>query len=182
MVEGRIAGMTLRHAVLGLLADRPGSGYDLLKRFESAMGLVWTATQSQLYGELGKLEKASLIEVGEEGPRGRKEYAITPAGREVLREWLLEERPVAPRRNEMLLRVYFLGEVSAREARGFLAASGESARGLGEELQRVEEGVEWDASDASVFGRLALEWGKRYAAMEREWAEWAAGVIRERRG
>ncbi|WP_020660603.1 PadR family transcriptional regulator [Amycolatopsis benzoatilytica] len=174
--------MTLRHAVLGLLAESPGSGYDLLKRFESAMGLVWTATQSQLYGELGKLEKSSLIEVAAEGPRGRKEYAITPSGREVLRSWLLEERPVAPRRNEMLLRVYFLGEVSPEQARGFLTANAESARGLGEELARVEQAVDWDDSDASVFGRLALEWGKRYAAMEREWAEWAAEVVRSERG
>ena len=42
-------------AALGLLAQEPGSGYDLLKHFEKSMANVWPATQSQLYGELNKL-------------------------------------------------------------------------------------------------------------------------------
>jgi PadR family transcriptional regulator AphA len=54
-VECQDEGMSLRHAILGLLEEHPMSGYDLLKRFEQAMSNVWAATQSQLYGELGKL-------------------------------------------------------------------------------------------------------------------------------
>ena len=72
--------MSLRIAALGLLAQRPGSGYDLLKRFEKSMANVWPATQSQLYGELNKLADGGLIEVSDIGPRGRKEYRITDAG------------------------------------------------------------------------------------------------------
>ena len=45
------------------------------------MANVWPATQSQLYGELNKLADAGLIEVSDIGPRGRKEYRITEAGR-----------------------------------------------------------------------------------------------------
>ena len=48
-------------AALGLLAQQPGSGYDLLKTFEKSMANVWPATQSQLYGELNKLADAGLI-------------------------------------------------------------------------------------------------------------------------
>ena len=55
--------MSLRIAALGLLAQQPGSGYDLLKHFEKSMANVWPATQSQLYGELNKLADAGLIEV-----------------------------------------------------------------------------------------------------------------------
>ncbi len=44
--------MSLRHAVLGLIVEVPGrSGYDLLKIFEISLGNVWSATQSQVYGE-----------------------------------------------------------------------------------------------------------------------------------
>src|SRR3954462_7840845 len=99
--------MSLRHAVLGMLDEAPASGYDLLKRFEQAMSNVWAATQSQLYGELGKLEKAGLIRVLAEGPRGRKEYEITEDGRVELRHWLVEVKPHRSPRNEVLLRVYF---------------------------------------------------------------------------
>ena len=73
--------MSLRYAALGLLAQHPGSGYDLLKRFEASMANVWPATQSQLYGELNKLADAGLIEVTDVGPRGRKAYRVTEAGR-----------------------------------------------------------------------------------------------------
>ena len=45
--------MSLRHALLGLLAEHPASGYDLLKQFEGSLAFVWPATQSQLYTELG---------------------------------------------------------------------------------------------------------------------------------
>ncbi|GAA3568139.1 helix-turn-helix transcriptional regulator [Amycolatopsis ultiminotia] len=174
--------MSLRHAVLGMLADAPGSGYDLLKRFETAMANVWSATQSQLYGELGKLEKAGMIKVAEEGPRGRKEYAITDEGRAELRAWLLDPAPRPVRRSETLLRVYFLGEVSPVQAREYVRRQGESAEELNRHLASIDEEVDWDDSDAALFGRLVLEWGKRYAAMEQDWADWAVGEIRAARG
>ena len=80
--------VSLRFAALGLLAQHPGSGYDLLKRFEQSMANVWPATQSQLYGELNKLADAGLIEVSDIGPRGRKEYRVTDAGRAELVRWI----------------------------------------------------------------------------------------------
>ena len=125
-VECHDGGMSLRHAVLGMLADEPASGYDLLKRFERAMANVWPATQSQLYGELGKLESAGMIHVQAEGPRGRKEYEITDAGLAELRHWLIEVDPGGPPRSEGLLRVYFLGSVSPEQARGYVATMGEA--------------------------------------------------------
>ena len=78
-------------AALGLLAQQPGSGYDLLKTFEKSMANVWPATQSQLYGELNKLADAGLIEVTDIGPRGRKEYRITP--RRARRTAALDDEP-----------------------------------------------------------------------------------------
>jgi len=35
--------MSLRHAVLGLLAEGPASGYDLAQRFQQVLGAVWPA-------------------------------------------------------------------------------------------------------------------------------------------
>ena len=79
--------MSLRIAALGLLAQHPGSGYDLLKRFEQSMANVWPATQSQLYGELNKLSDTGLIEVSAIGTRGRKEYRYTASGPPDLQRW-----------------------------------------------------------------------------------------------
>ncbi|WP_086672891.1 PadR family transcriptional regulator [Amycolatopsis pretoriensis] len=169
--------MSLRHAVLGMLADEPGSGYDLLKRFERAMANVWPATQSQLYGELGKLEAAGMIRVHAEGPRGRKEYEITDAGLAELRHWLVEVDPGGPPRSAGLLRVYFLGSVAAEQARGYVAAMGETAAEREKRLAELEGTIDWGDDNQSVYGRLVLEWGKRFSAMQREWAEWAVEQI-----
>ncbi|MTD53463.1 PadR family transcriptional regulator [Amycolatopsis pithecellobii] len=170
--------MSLRHAALGMLADSPGSGYDLLKRFEQAMANVWPATQSQLYGELGKLENAGMIRVHAEGPRGRKEYEITDAGLKELRHWLIEVEPGRAPRSENLLRVYFLGSVSREQARGYLATMARTAREREKELMELESSINWTDSNRSVYGRLVLEWGKRYAQMYRDWADWALKQVK----
>lgn len=59
--------MSLRHALLGLLSERPASGYDLLKLFDTSLAAVWPATQSQIYTELTKLAASGLITVAAEG-------------------------------------------------------------------------------------------------------------------
>ncbi|WP_433235187.1 PadR family transcriptional regulator [Streptosporangium sp. CA-135522] len=170
--------MSLRHALLGLLSQGAASGYDLLKIFEISLANVWPATQSQVYAELGRLADAGLVEVTAEGPRGRKEYAVTPAGLAELHHWLTEVQP-APlsKRSEMLLRVFFLGQISPEERRAYLRRQTESAARRSERLIALKEVVEREEDDLSVYGRLALEWGLRFSAMQREWAEWVEAEI-----
>lgn len=165
--------MTLRHAVLGLLTRHSGSGYDLLKEFQTSLANVWPATQSQLYTELGKLADSGLVSVSAEGPRGRKEYAITDTGRAELRHWLAETEPEVIRRSDLLLRVFFLGTLEPDEARAFLTGRADKATERLDQLRALNESVEWDAEDFSVYGRLSLEWGLRFFQMQREWAQWS---------
>lgn len=169
--------MSLRHAALGLLARGPASGYDLLRTFQTSLANVWPATQSQLYGELGRLADAGLVTVVAEGARGRKEYAVTDAGRAELHHWLTEVAPTVTRRSDMLLRVFFLGEVDPAEAEAYLRARVAAATEYHDELSRVREEIATESAALAVYGRLALEWGLRYTTMQREWAEWAIAKL-----
>ncbi|WP_406314480.1 PadR family transcriptional regulator [Streptosporangium sp. NBC_01639] len=169
--------MGLRHALLGLLAQGPASGYDLLKIFEISLANVWPATQSQVYSELSRLADAGLVKAAAEGPRGRKEYSIAEPGLAELRHWLTEVEPVRARRSEMLLRVFFLGQVRSDQARDYLRQQAEAARSQQEELTALKGVVGQGEDDLSVYGRLALEWGLRFSRMQREWAEWAVDEI-----
>jgi PadR family transcriptional regulator AphA len=173
--------MSLRHAVLGLLAERPASGYDLMKRFETSLANVWPATQSQVYGELGKLAAAGLLTVSAEGPRGRKEYAVTEEGRAELRHWLIETEPERIRRSEVLLRVFFLGSLTPVEATAYLGLEAARSDSMHAALERLEGSVDWGDDQMSVYGRLALEYGLRQTAMQAEWARWAVEQIGRRR-
>jgi len=170
-------GMSLRHALLGLLAERPGSGWDLLKGFETSLAFVWPATQSQLYTELGRMTDHGLIEVSATGARNRKEYAITDAGRDELIRWVTEVEPERTRRNEALLRVFFLGNVGPDQARAFLEREAAVYRQFGELLEQVVQTTAWDDSDFDRFGRIALENGLRVVAANEAWATWAVGQV-----
>ncbi|SCK27381.1 DNA-binding transcriptional regulator, PadR family [Streptomyces sp. SceaMP-e96] len=176
-VEGKVRVMSLRHAVLGLLAESPASGYDLMKLFNASLASVWPATQSQVYGELGKLTTAGLVEVAAHGPRGRKEYAITEDGLTELRHWLTDIEPSGPQRHDGLLRVFFLGIVTPLEAQTYLLHQAERAARARAELERLDETAEWDEEMISVYGRIALEYGLRISAMQEEWARWAADEV-----
>ncbi|GLW02005.1 PadR family transcriptional regulator [Streptomyces lavendulae] len=169
--------MSLRHALLGLLSERPASGYDLLKRFETSLANVWPATQSQMYTELSKLSADGLITVSAEGPRGRKEYTLTDEGLTELRHWLTETKPQRNTRSDLLLRVFFLNVLSPEHARGYLAWLADMSQREYEDLRRLEESIDWGDDPLSVNGRIALEYGLRLNAMRREWAEWAADRI-----
>ncbi|KUH82681.1 PadR family transcriptional regulator [Mycobacterium sp. GA-1999] len=166
--------VSLRIAALGLLAQQPGSGYDLLKHFEKSMANVWPATQSQLYGELNKLADAGLIEVSAIGPRGRKEYRITAAGRAELRRWIVNPKDDPPFRSPALLRIFLLGEVTDEQARAHLTAMAERADAEINRLEKLRDSIAWDDSDGLFYGRAALEYGLQLNAME---ADWARSVI-----
>jgi PadR family transcriptional regulator AphA len=172
--------MSLKHAALGLLSRGPASGYDLLQIFHRSLANVWPATQSQLYGELGKLAQSGLVEVVSEGARGRKEYALTEAGMTELRHWLTEVEPTAVRRSDMLLRVFFLNVLDEGQAEEFLKRRSVQATGYHEELLAIKEQISGEAGPLTEYGRLTLEWGLRYTAMQREWAEWALGELGKR--
>jgi DNA-binding PadR family transcriptional regulator len=172
--------VSLRIAALGLLAQEPGSGYDLLKHFEKSMANVWPATQSQLYGELNKLAEAGLIEVSDIGPRGRKEYRITDAGRAELRRWVTNPQGDPPFRSAGLLRVFLLGEVPSEQARDHALAMAEHAEGEVKRLQLLRDSIGWIDDDGSFYGLAALEYGLRMNSMAADWANWLVREIDKR--
>lgn len=177
-VECRVERMSLRHALLGLLSERSASGYDLLKTFETSLANVWPATQSQIYTELTKLADTGLIAVAAEGPRGRKEYALTDEGLVELRNWLTQTKPQRNIRSDVLLRVFFLGVLESDQARAYLTDLIDQSAQSHDDLRRLVDAVDWDDDNLSVYGRIALEYGLRFHEMRRAWAAWAADQIK----
>jgi PadR family transcriptional regulator AphA len=171
--------MSLRHALLGLLVEGPASGYDLLKIFDSSLVFVWPATQSQLYGELNRLADDGLIEVTNQGPRGRKDYTITDQGRAELEHWILDVEPDRVRRNEAMLRVFFLGTVDRTRAKAYLEREAAVHENLEQLLGTIARDTDWEANDFTRFGHLVIESGLRYAHTQAQWAHWAATQIND---
>ena len=121
--------MSMKHAVLALVAERRGYGYDLVQRFRDRVGPGWRLNPSAIYPALDQLERGGLVAAG--GLRGgtrrspRVAYAATDAGAAALETWLAtpDMRP-QPIRSELHLKLAFardvhrealLAELTARE-------------------------------------------------------------------
>jgi DNA-binding PadR family transcriptional regulator len=84
--------MSVRHAVLGLLAQRPRHGYELRAALQALVGGEenWDVKPAQIYTTLTRLEHGGFVaEDGVEQDAGpeKRIYAITPAGHQTLKEW-----------------------------------------------------------------------------------------------
>jgi DNA-binding PadR family transcriptional regulator len=94
-------------ALLGLLHDGPMTGWDLVARAADRIGNFWTLTQSQVYRELIRMTESGLVTVGDPGPRDRKPYTISPAGRAAFVEWVAREPAGDQLRVPLLLTIQF---------------------------------------------------------------------------
>jgi DNA-binding PadR family transcriptional regulator len=105
--------MAVKYAVLGLLLERRGYGYDLMQRLEERLGPAWQLNPSTVYAALDKLEVEELIEGQQAGGDDRTQrrvrrvvYEITERGREAFGQWI--GRPSErqePVRSELQLRL-----------------------------------------------------------------------------
>lgn len=89
---------TSSYAVLGLLALRPWSAYDLARQAERSLRFAWPTSERHLYAEPKKLVTMRYATVAEEqaGPtRSRQIYSITSSGRAALADWS-RTRPTPP--------------------------------------------------------------------------------------
>jgi DNA-binding PadR family transcriptional regulator len=84
--------MSVRHAVLGLLAQRPRHGYELRAAFQALVGgrENWDVKPAQIYTTLARLEQGGLVaedSVEQDAGPEKRIYALTPIGRSRLKEW-----------------------------------------------------------------------------------------------
>jgi PadR family transcriptional regulator AphA len=102
--------VSLRHALLGVLKDRPLTGYELVRYFQGTVGFLWSAPQSQIYPELRRMEAAGLVQarVAPRGQRAQKRiYSVTDDGMDELRRWATDFMPLPAQRDPVHLKAAF---------------------------------------------------------------------------
>lgn len=191
MAAAATAPTTLQYALLGLLARRPLTGYEILKRFNRSVVFFWHAKQSQIYAELKRMERLGLVtsrvEVQRRRPN-RRHYAMTPAGEAVLRGWVDARTPVGPVKDEMLLRTFFSDRLPPAHVAACLRRHGDEHDRVLAEFEAIKAGlqarygsVEMTSDLPLVFRYLVLEQGIRCERMYAEWCRWAADTLERRR-
>lgn len=69
----------IRTAVLAVLAEEPGHGYDIMSRLEAKSGGVWRPSAGSVYPTLQQLEDEGLVTAAETD--GKRVFTVTDAGR-----------------------------------------------------------------------------------------------------
>jgi DNA-binding PadR family transcriptional regulator len=172
---------TLGYAILGLLARRPHTGYELARAMDRPIGYMWAARHSQIYPELASLEREGLIRhrvVDGPGPRDTKRYSITATGRSALRSWV--DAPLAPEasRWQLMLRIWSLWLLSPERAAAFVArvradrADRLATYRIEEEQFYVEGDPLADPAAPAFAGFATLRWGLAYEEALIVWLDW----------
>jgi DNA-binding PadR family transcriptional regulator len=149
--------MSLRFALLALLSSGPLTGYDVSKHFSQSVAHVWHAPDSQIYPELRRMSVEGLLEVEtvKWGARGeKKEYHVTDAGFEALRDWVNTPIEVRRPRDPAFLKAAYLEWADAESVRQEMHTQIAFHRSLLDLLEHTRETLV-DRTHPTLVRRLA---------------------------
>jgi PadR family transcriptional regulator, regulatory protein AphA len=127
-------------AILGLLALRPWSAYQLTQQIHRSLRYMHPASERNLYAEPKRLAAAGLVRIRQEavGRRSRTIYEITPAGRDTLRRQMATPPRPPQLEFDAMQRLVFADQGSKQDLLATLdATSGQVDQLLSDTLQQV---------------------------------------------
>jgi DNA-binding PadR family transcriptional regulator len=168
--------VALGDAILVCLTERPMTGYELAKTFDSSIGFFWKADHQQIYRELTRLRDKGHVqarEVVQSGKPNKLVYTLTVEGKAALRHWAA--RPSSPPsiKDDLLVRLLALDAVDMEPMRADLMARLEYHRDRLARYERVlvKRFPHGAASLADTGKLLALRLGLRHERAVVEWCE-----------
>ena len=169
---------TTSYALLGLLALRPWTTYELAKQVQRSLGWFWPRAERKLYDEPKRLAADGLATATAEmtGARPRTVYAVTAAGRDALRAWL-DEPPAPPALEfEGMLKVFFAEGGTLEQLRSNLQVIAATADERSSELEvKVAEllGDDVAFAERAHLNAVALRFQLDHERVVADWARWA---------
>jgi DNA-binding PadR family transcriptional regulator len=174
---------TTSYAILGYLAVRPWSAYELAKQMGRTLHHFWPRAESGIYREVKRLEEAGLATARDDavGRRARTEYDITDAGRTAVARWLDEPRTRGGfLESEGLVRV-LLADIGSKEALlATLTTMRADAGAISEQMEELLRaylaggGQFMERAHVNILiGRFLID----LSAMVDEWSRWAEGFV-----
>jgi DNA-binding PadR family transcriptional regulator len=174
--------VALGDAILVLLTERPMTGYELAKRFDTSIGFFWRADHQQIYRELTRLRDRGHIwgrEVVQSGKPNKLIYTLTRDGRAALRQWAARPSRAASIKDDLLVRLYALDSVDIDPLRADLMARQAYHRDRFSRFERIlkKRFPEGTASPDDLGKLLTLRLGLRYELAVVEWCDEALDTL-----
>jgi DNA-binding PadR family transcriptional regulator len=174
--------MALGDAILVLLTERPMTGYELAKTFDTSIGFFWRADHQQIYRELARLRDRGHVqgrEVVQSGKPNKLVYTLTSEGKAALRQWATRPSSPASIKDDLLVRLYALDSIDIDPLRADLMARLEYHRDQFARYERIlkKRFPQGTASSADTGKLLGLRMGLRYQRAVAEWCEEALDTL-----
>lgn len=133
---------TSSYAVLGLLAIRPWSAYELAQQASRSLRFAWPKSERLMYQEPKKLVAHELATAREEavGKRTRTVYTITDRGRAALAEWMTTTPDPPLLEAEALLRLLFAENGTKHDLVAALDAMADDAAEMYDQVLAINVG------------------------------------------
>jgi PadR family transcriptional regulator, regulatory protein AphA len=168
--------------ILGMLAARPRSGYEIKQLVDSSARFFWAASYGQIYPELKRLEEAGLIKGDDssQGGRQRTTFRLTAEGKRAAREWISSPPEVLETRDEGLLKLFFAGSIEPKRAAEIARERASASRAKAAQLRAIEAAVheagrsEGPAAEPDAGSLTVLRYGIEASEWAAEWFERAA--------
>ncbi len=169
----------LKHGILGLLNYGNMSGYEIREVFKDSLNYFWMAQTSQIYRELGVLEKNRWIErrtVEQNGKPNKNICSITDEGRKELLRWLSEPGADMDMHASTLMKTFFMGELPVSCSLNFFKELNKEYGTALDNLQQADHSIRLyqemiPDKKKALFWQMTFDFGKRYMQMYLEWTE-----------
>jgi len=168
----------MEYVLLGLLALRAMSIYEIKKALERGITLFYSASFGSINAAIDRLLAKGWIEGEEKVEHGRnkKVFHLTAAGREAFGEWLVSEIEEEKVKDPALTRLYFLGLAPAEERIRTLEAHVQRLRQLLGQLDSLHQqtaslDIAPELQTIAKFQMLTLQYGREFYAFNIRWYE-----------
>jgi PadR family transcriptional regulator AphA len=165
-----------RFAILGMLLEKPRSGYSMLQMMQQSTNHFWQEYDASIYPMLKMLEAEGKVTATRElvGKRERTIFAITQSGKDEFLAWMAQPAEEENRRSELLLKVFFGAHVPTEEIIQQLALQQQKAREEKKQFKSIEENILSPISDEyehKQFWIMTLRYGVLHADAELKWID-----------
>lgn len=179
--------MSAKHAVLGLVIERPGYGYQLAQRLDERFGSSGFAP-SGVYSALDQLSRDELVRSAGElgaGPARRAAprtiYEATEEGVEHFEAWMLDPSPAPPLRDELHMKIALCRPRNVPRLIDVVAGQELVCLGRLRDLKRLNEENASSREWSSLMGTLAAEAEVAFWNARIEWLQNARELLEQLR-
>lgn len=163
-----------RFAILGILLEKPRSGYEILQFMKESTTHFWQESDASIYPMLKILEKEGKVVSQREstGKRERTIFQITDDGKKEFLAWMALPPEKENRRSELLLKLFFGGNTTSKEILKTLYARIQKIQETKETFKQIETAALSSVSEKyphKRFWKMALRYGTLHSEAEITW-------------